>query len=124
MQSSQQASCQLASLSENKLKKIYCIPDLSCYHAVMINSDQAMLAAVKAALNGARKYGTAQHKIAIKNLAMKITAAPEEEIDVYVDAIVKISNISALQQKLAKAGVIDRESREQVKANLFDALKA
>jgi hypothetical protein len=89
-----------------------------------VTADSAMLEAVQAALNGGRLYGTAQHRVAIKNLAMRISAAEEQDVDAYVDAIVKISNISATQQKLEKAGAIDRIKREQAQRNVFDALKA
>lgn len=92
--------------------------------ATKISADQAMLEAVKLALNGGRTYGTSQHRVAIKNLAMRISAANEADVDAYVEAIVKLSNISAVQQKMAKAGIIDRESKEQGRANLFAALKA
>lgn len=83
-----------------------------------------MLSAVKLAMAGGRTYGTAQHRIAIRNLAVRITAASEADVDAYVDAIVKLSNISAVQQKMAKAGIIDRETKEQAKANLWKQLSA
>lgn len=76
--------------------------------------------AVKAALHGGRKYGTAQHKVAVKTLAnMLVSSESEEDTDNIVAAIVGISNMSATQLKLDKARLIDREQKGKAKASVF-----
>jgi hypothetical protein len=78
--------------------------------ATKITAESAMLQAGREAIGAGRRYGIAEHRVAIKNLAMRITAANESDVDAYVEAIVKLSNISATQQSMAKAGLIDRAS--------------
>jgi predicted nucleic-acid-binding protein len=83
-----------------------------------MNADEVMVEAVKTALAGGRTYGNVQHRKAIETaialyLDDKATAAD------FTTAIVSMSNISALQQKLAKAGKIDRNERGEAKKNIF-----
>lgn len=77
--------------------------------AKKITKDEAMAKAVKAALNGGRHYGSVQQKIAITSLANMLDG---ENDDAIIAAIVALGNVSATQQRLAKAGYIDRATRE------------
>jgi hypothetical protein len=88
-----------------------------------ISADHFKAKALKAALNGGRKYGTSEHKVAIKNLAILI-GINEADDDLIIDAIVSLSNISATQQWLAKKGFIDRETREAKQASILADLMA
>ena len=71
--------------------------------------------AVKEALNGGRKFGSAEHRSAFQYLATSMAEActiadkgdRTRAVDMHVDAMVAIANQSALQQQLFKAGVID-----------------
>jgi len=82
--------------------------------------DELIKASVKYALEGKRHYGSEQHRSSIQWLADKLVEADNaQERNEAVEAIVAIGNLSALQQKLAKAGAIDRNKRGEEAKNLF-----
>ncbi len=87
-----------------------------------MTKDEYIKAAVKAGLAG-RKYGSQEHRASVQHLAdCLVEAENAQERNAVVEAIVAIGNLSALQQKLAKAGVIDREKRGEVSKSLFSDL--
>jgi hypothetical protein len=84
--------------------------------------------AVLHALHGGRKFGTAEHGVAIGNIAEMMVAAIEngESPSPFVEAIKAIGNLSALQQKLGPDGakLIDRNERGAARENIWANLRA
>ena len=88
-----------------------------------MNAEQAKLEAVKHALAGGRKFGSAEHRKAFEWLAGAL-ADKKLEKQGFIDAAVGLANQSALQQQLAAAGIIDRADKKAVRKTMWANLKA
>lgn len=85
--------------------------------------DEIRIEAVAHALNGGRKFGSAEHRKMFEYIG---NALIDGEIDAATlgECAGKLGNQSALQQSLASGGFIDRNERGVVKKAVWDALKA
>lgn len=79
--------------------------------------------AIKAGLDGGRKYGIDQHRVAIGNLIDGYEAG-DCSGESLRDALCAMANLSQLQQKLESAELIDRQSRSATKENIYKNLLA
>ncbi len=93
-----------------------------------MTKDELKKAAIRHALAGGRKFGSAEHKVLMQFLAEamvdSIKSNGAKDVDMIVDAIVELANQSALQQRLDAAGLIDRVDRKAVRTTLFSELAA
>ena len=91
-----------------------------------MTKDELKKAAIRHALNGGRKFGSAEHKTLMRFIADQMVEQAKDKafLSLAADAIVELANQSALQQALDSAGLIDRLNRKAVRTTLFSELAA
>ena len=91
-----------------------------------MTKDELKKSAIRHALNGGRKFGSAEHKTLMCFIADKMAEQAKDKafLAMAVDAIVELANQSALQQRLDAADLIDRVDRKAVRTTLFSELAA
>ncbi len=91
-----------------------------------MTKDELKKAAIRAGLQGGRKFGSREHKVLMQHIASEMLANAKDRafLSMAVDAIVELANQSALQQSLARPGVnlIDRKDRKAARTSLFTEL--
>ena len=89
-----------------------------------MTKDELKKAAIRHALAGGRKFGSAEHKALMTYLAgvMVENAKDKAACNQVAEAIVELANQSALQQRLAGVKMIDRANRQTARTTLFSEL--
>ena len=74
--------------------------------------DSMVAAGLKAGLAGGRKFGSDEHKLAIRHiLESEMDVADKASISAAIEAVASIGNLSQLCQRLEKADIIDRAKK-------------
>ena len=91
-----------------------------------MTKDELKKAAIRAGLQGGRKFGSAEHRKLMAFIANEMAEQAKDKafLSLAADAIVELANQSALQQALDSAGLIDRLNRKAVRTTLFSELAA
>ncbi len=91
-----------------------------------MTKDELKKAAIRAALNGGRKFGAAEHRELMGFIASQIAdnASDRTFCLMAATAMAELGNQSALQQALDSADLIDRLNRKQARTTLFSELAA
>ncbi len=91
-----------------------------------MTKDELKKAAIRHALNGGRKFGSAEHKELMGFIASQIAdnASDKSFCLMAATAMAELGNQSALQQALDSADLIDRLNRKQARTSLFSELAA
>ena len=91
-----------------------------------MTKEELKKAAIRHALDGGRKFGSAEHRKLMAFIANEMAEQVKDKafLAMAVDAIVELANQSALQQALDNADLIDRLNRKQARTSLFSELAA
>lgn len=86
-----------------------------------MTTNECKLAIIKHALSGGRIFGCLQHGLAFEELA-NMFANGDIDRPVFVAVAKDIGNLSALQQQLDKAGIIDRRDKKAQSISIWAGL--